>query len=66
MSKEYKIKKDPEKEEIVLINNSESFVWNEEALVDELCDYVDLSYMDDVLEIIRSYTESKIKEVLKK
>jgi len=65
MSEELKNKKEIEKEELVEINDLESFVWNEESLVDELCDYVDLCYMDSVLEIIHDYTESKIKEELK-
>ena len=65
MIEKLKNKKGIGKEELVEVNDLEAFVWNEESLVDELCDYVDLCYMDSVLEIIHDYTESKIKEELK-
>ena len=65
MTKKFKTKKDIKQDELIEVDNLEPFVWDEETLIDELCGYVDLCYIDSVLEIIHDYTESKIKEALK-
>ncbi len=64
MNKKFKTKKDLKKSQIVTAEDVESIFVDEESLVDELVDYVDLCYLDEVLDIIQRYTDEKIKQVL--
>ena len=65
MNKRFKAKKDLKKGQIVTTEDVEPIFNDEESLVDELVDYVDLCYIDEVLDIIRTYTEEKVKQALK-
>jgi len=65
MNKRFRAKKDIKKDQILTNKDIEIISIYEESLVDELVDYVDLCYLDEVLEIIQRYTNEKIKQALK-
>jgi len=49
-----------------LSNNEYSTIVDEEQLIDELCDYCDLNYMDNVLEIIKDVVRFKQEQTIRK